>query len=637
MNALRRASVIVASFTLTSLAGAQTQQGARLIPLRDFFRNPQRTNYQVSPDGRYVSYTAPYESRLNIHVRTLRDSAARRVTSITDRDIRTYAWKGNDRLIFFKDNGGDENFHLYVADRSAARTVDLTPMPRVRVDLVDELPESDTDVLVQMNRRDSTVFDVYRVNVVTGDTVMIAKNPGAITQWVTDHRGRVRGGVTSDGVNSDFLFRDTDRDTFRVVVHATFKDTFVPLFFTFDDAEVYVLSNLARDKAAVVRFDPRTGLEREVLFEDPTYDADGMDYSRRRKVITTINYTTWKPQRKHVDAETRAVHELLDRRLPGQEARVIARSRDESVMIVRTFTDRSRGSHYLYEQSGGRLTKLSDVSPWLAERELAQMKPVSYTTRDGLTVHGYLTVPVGVPARNLPVVVNPHGGPWARDTWTFNPEVQFLANRGYAVFQPNYRGSTGYGKKFVEASFKQWGKAMQDDITDGVKYLIKEGIADSARIAIYGGSYGGYATLAGLTFSPELYAAGVDYVGVSNLFTFMNTIPPYWEPFREFLRQTVGDPVKDSALLHAASPVFHVDRIRAPLLVAQGAKDPRVNINESNQIVDALRKRGIDVQYIVKENEGHGFGNEENRFDLYSAMEQFLAKYIKPARPKVAM
>ena len=257
------------------------------------------------------------------------------------------------------------------------------------------------------------------------------------------------------------------------------------------------------------------------------------------------------------------------------------------------------------------------------------MKPISYTSRDGLTINGYLTLPKGVAAKNLPVVINPHGGPWARDAWRFNPEVQFLANRGYAVFQMNFRGSTGYGRKFWEASFKQWGKTMQDDVTDGVQWLIKEGVADPKRVAIYGGSYGGYTTLAGIAFTPDLYAAAVDYVGVSNLFTFMNTIPPYWKPFLDMFQEMVGDPVKDKDLLTATSPALHADKIKTPLFVAQGAKDPRVNIAESDQMVEALKKRGVTVEYMVKDNEGHGFRNEENRFEFYEAMEKFLSKHIK--------
>jgi dipeptidyl aminopeptidase/acylaminoacyl peptidase len=622
---------------LAFVAPALSAQAPKTIPVRDFFRNPAKAYFQVSQGGKYVSYTEPYQSRMNIMVRPVAAGEAKRITSITDRDIAAYGWKGDDRLFFFKDSAGNENFHLYVVDRAGTKMTDLTPMPKVRVDLVDELLDSPTDVLVQMNRRDSTVFDVYRVNVVTGDTTMVARNPGNITGWLADHHGRVRGALTTDGVNGTVLFRPTEADSFRVIARTTFKDTFTPLFFTFDDQALYASSNLGRDKTAIVLFDPATGREREVLFEHPEVDADGLEYSRKRHVLTTISYVDWKRQRKFVDPAAEALYTSLQRRLPGKEVFVTAMNRDEDVMIVRTLSDRSLGSYYLYERAGDRLTKLADRNPWLAEHQLAPMKPVSYKSRDGLTIHGYLTLPLGVAPKNLPVVVNPHGGPWARDQWGFNPEIQFLANRGYAVLQVNFRGSTGYGRKFYESSFKQWGRAMQDDVSDGVKWLIGQGIADSSRVAIYGGSYGGYATLAGLTFSPELYAAGVDYVGVSNLFTFMKTIPPYWKPYLESLYEMVGNPERDSVALAAASPVFHVDRIRAPLLVAQGAKDPRVNINESNQIVDALRKRGIDVQYIVKENEGHGFHNEENRFEFYEAMEGFLARHVKPARAKAVM
>jgi len=303
-------------------------------------------------------------------------------------------------------------------------------------------------------------------------------------------------------------------------------------------------------------------------------------------------------------------------------------SKDESKMLVYTNSDRYFGGYYLYDTKSDKFEKLADFKPWLKEENMAEMKPIRYQTRDGLTIQGYLTLPKGVKAKNLPVVINPHGGPWYRDSWGFNPEVQFLANRGYAVLQMNFRGSTGYGRQFWESSFKQWGRTMQNDITDGVKWLISQGIADATRVAIYGDSYGGYATLAGITLTPELYACAVDYVGVANMFTFMQTIPPYWEPLRQMFYEMVGDPVKDSLMLAEVSPAFHVDRIRCPLFVAQGANDPRVNINESNQIVESLKKMGVTVEYMVKDNEGHGFYNQENQFDFYRAMEKFLATHI---------
>src|SRR6202022_142297 len=324
------------------------------------------------------------------------------------------------------------------------------------------------------------------------------------------------------------------------------------------------------------------------------------------------------------------VYKTIQEKVPGYEFDLVSTDKNEDAFVVRAFTDRSRPVFYLYDSDSGELAKLADSAPWLKPDDLAEMKPIEYKSRDGLTINGYLTLPKGRTPKNLPVVVNPHGGPWGRDEWGFDPETQFLANRGFAVLQMNFRGSTGYGRKFWEASFKQWGKAMQDDVTDGVNWLISQGIADPKRVAIYGGSYGGYAVLAGITKAPDLYAAAVDYVGVSNLFTFMKTIPPYWKPMLDMFHEMVGDPEKDKQLFQENSPALNADKIKTPLFVAQGAKDPRVNINESNQIVDALKKRGIDVEYMVKENEGHGFHNEENRFAFYEAMEKFLEKYLSP-------
>jgi dipeptidyl aminopeptidase/acylaminoacyl peptidase len=466
------------------------------------------------------------------------------------------------------------------------------------------------------------------VNVMTGEMKLVAENPGDIVSWETDHTGAVRIAIRSDGVNNTLLYRDKEGDDFREVITTSFKEALAPLFFTFDNTAIYAASNLGRDRNAIVKYDVANNKELEVIFEHPEVDVAGLEFSRKRKVLTTVRYTTWKMQREFLDETTRTLFDRLTAKLPGFEIAIVDYTKDEQVFIVKTSSDRSMGAFYLYDFAQDTLDKLADVAQWLPTEQLSPMKPISYTTRDGLTIHGYLTLPVGKEAKNLPVVVNPHGGPWVRDEWRYNPEVQFLANRGYAVLQVNYRGSTGYGRKFWESSFKQWGKTMQDDVSDGVLWLIKEGIADPNRVAIYGGSYGGYCTLAGLTFSPELYACGIDYVGVSNLFTFMKTIPPYWTPFLESMYEMVGNPETDKELLTSASPVFHVDNIRAPLFVIQGAKDPRVNIEESNQIVEALRKRGIDVPYLVKENEGHGFRNEENRFEAYEAMESFLEKHV---------
>jgi dipeptidyl aminopeptidase/acylaminoacyl peptidase len=574
----------------------------------------------------------PYERRMNIMVQRVdalgTSEPARRITSETARDIGGYWWKNNDRIVYVKDFAGDENFHLFGVDKDGANSRDLTPFEGVKVDVIDDLEEIPDEILIGMNKRDPEIFDVYRLNITTGLLTMVAENPGNITRWLTDHKGEIRVAVATDGVNHTLLYRDHDKEPFREILTTNFKEQVDPLFFDFEDRHVYMVSNLNRDRAAIVRFDIARGVELEVLFEHPEVDVDGLSVSRKRKLLTTVSYTTWKLERHFLDETTREMFNDLMKQLPAYEISLVDHTKDEQHFVIRTYSDRSLGAFYLYDVLSKRLRKLNDISPWLSEDDLAPMKPITYQSRDGLTIHGYLTLPLGKRAEHLPVIVNPHGGPWVRDRWTYNPEVQFLANRGFAVLQVNYRGSTGYGRKFWEASFKQWGRAMQDDVTDGVQWLIAEGIADPKRVAIYGGSYGGYCTLAGVTFTPDLYRCAIDYVGVSNLITFMSTVPPYWKPYLESMYEMVGNPETEKEMLIAASPVFHVDKIKTPLMVIQGAKDPRVNINESNQIVDALRSRGIDVPYLVKENEGHGFRNEENRFEVYEAMEEFLQKHL---------
>jgi len=624
----------LAILLLACSTAPHTVSNAAQIPLKDFFRNPQQGRFSVSPDGKHLAMMMPWNNRMNVFVQDLDadrlpTGTPKQVTFVKDRDLAGYFWKGNRTLLYSRDFNGDENFHLFAVDLQSGQERDLTPTPKTRAELLDDLEDvSDTDVLVQSNARNPELFDVYRLNVVTGASKLVAKNPGKFTGWGTDHAGVVRIGVESDGLKTVVYTRKTEKDAFKPIVSFDYKSSFSPLLFTPDNRDLYASSNLGRDKSAIVLVDPATGKVKKTVYQRNDVDVDSLSYSQKRKVITAASFVTWKQQFHFFDSVAQNRYRKIEKLLPGYQIYYSSVDHDEDLFTVIATSDKTRGRYYLYDALKDRLTFLTDVSPWLDPSRLSDMKPIEYRSRDGLTIHGYLTVPRGKEAKNLPLVVNPHGGPWVRDEWGFNPEVQFLASRGYAVFQPNYRGSTGYGKKFFVRSFKQWGKKMQDDITDGVLWLEKKGIVDPKRVAIYGGSYGGYATLAGITFTPDLYACAVDYVGVSNLFTFMNTIPPYWKADLTKLHAMVGDPAKDQALLRAASPVFHVDRIKAPLFVAQGAQDPRVNINESNQIVDSLKKRGVEIEYMVKPNEGHGFHNEENRFDFYGAMETFLARYL---------
>jgi dipeptidyl aminopeptidase/acylaminoacyl peptidase len=623
-------------FLLTIVLGACKEKKAaqvRQIPLEDFFRNPEKSRYQISPDGKYFSFMAPYEKRMNIFVQEIGKDSSVRLTSETDRDIANYFWKNSTRIVFLKDNGGDENFKLYGVNVDGSNLKCFTDFPKVRTEIFDVMENFPNEMLIGLNKRNPEVFDPFRINIETGEMKQLAENPGNIQGWMMDHAGKLRAALAIvDGVNTQLLYREKEGDPFKPVLTTNFKESLSPMFFTFDNKNIYASSNLNRDKSVIVEFDIANGKEIKTLYENPDYDVTGLQYSKKRKVLTVADYESWKMEKFFFDEETKKVYDRVQQEVGILNINIPWATEAEDKFIVRTYSDRSLGAYYIYDKTADKLTKIADIGPWLKEDELAEMKPIQYTSRDGMTINGYLTLPVGYTmedAKDLPVIVNPHGGPWARDSWFLNPEIQFLANRGYAVLQMNFRGSTGYGKKFWESSFKQWGLTMQDDITDGVNWLIDKGIADKKKIAIYGGSYGGYATLQGLVKDPDLYAAGVDYVGVSNMFTFMNTIPPYWKPMLDMFYEMVGDPKKDSLALAAVSPALNAEKIKSPLFIAQGANDPRVNKAESDQMVEALKKRGITVEYMVKDNEGHGFHNEENRFDFYRAMEKFLGEHLK--------
>lgn len=607
----------------------------RQIPLENFFRNSERTGYQLSPDGSYISYMAPYKDRLNVFVRRVdeTDEHAIRITNETERSVAGYMWADNQRLLYMKDTAGDENYQLYGVHRDGSDDRAYTAFDGVRTSLIDDLEEQPGVVMIGMNKRNPEVFDPYRLNIETGELTLLAENPGNIQGWMTDHDGRLRVATAIvDGVNTQILYRDTEDEPFKPVLTTNFRDVVSFMEFTPDNKEVYAATNLHRDKTILVRMNPATCEELEVLYENERYDIASISYSRKRKKLLSVYCTGHKePVRHYFDAEEEQLRQRIKAHFPNQRYGIADTDKAEANYLIYVGGDRTRGSYWHYNALTDEAKKIADLAPWIKSDEMNAMHPVCYTTRDGLQIEAYLTLPDGLTpdtAKQLPVVVNPHGGPWARDCWGYSSEVQFLSNRGYAVFQMNFRGSTGYGRHFLEASYKQWGLKMQDDITDGVKWLIEQGIANPNRIAIYGGSYGGYATLAGLTFTPDLYACGIDYVGVSNLFTFMQTIPPYWRPMLEMMYEQVGHPEHDADQLAATSPALHADKIKVPLFVAQGANDPRVNKAESDQMVEALRQRGVVVEYMVKDNEGHGFHNQENRFDFYRAMERFLKAHL---------
>ena len=602
------------------------------LSMEDFFKNPEKSSFNISPNGLLIAYMKPWEEgnrMMNIYVKSIDSNDELRITDASERSIYGFFWMSDERIAYVQDKGGDENFRLYAVNIDGENEVNLTPFDNVQSQIIDDLEDNPDYMIVGLNIQNQQVHDAYRLDVNSGELTMLAKNPGNIISWMTDNDGVLRIATTSDGVNTSILYRENESQDFKNILTTNFKESVSPLFFTFDNKELYVSSNRGRDKSAIYTFNLETAKEDKLIFEHPEVDVYSLMRSKKRKVITGVSYTTDKTNRVFFDDSREVLQKKIEEKLPNVDIGISSFNKAETKAVVVSYSDKSRGTYYYYDLIKDDLLKLADLSPWLNEEDMASMTPISYQSRDGLTINGYLTLPVGSTGKNLPVVVNPHGGPWHRDSWGFNPEVQYLANQGYAVFQINFRGSTGYGREFWEISFKQWGKTMQDDITDGVNWLISEGIADPDRVAIYGASYGGYATLAGLTFTPDLYACGVDYVGVSNLFTFIETIPPYWELYRQMLYEMVGHPEIDKQLLTEGSPALNVEKIKAPLFIAQGANDPRVKKSESDQMVEALKNQGVDVPYMVKENEGHGFHNEENKFDFYRAMTEFLDKHLK--------
>ncbi len=611
-------------FVLATLVSCNMEKATKRIPIENFFNVPINTSYLVSPDGKYISYLKPDNNRIHIYVETLDGKTTTQLTCDSNRSIANYFWASNNEILYLK--GASENMEpgLFAVNIDGNNKRELLSFPNTKIRLISSGPLSDGQVLVSLNKRDSTVFDAYRLNMKTGNLSLLFQNPGNITKWYSDPTGKLRMAIASDGVNETLLYRDKESQDFRSVLTNNFKTSISPISFSADNSCIYALSNKNRDKMALVELDCVTGKEHRVIYSNPKVDVSEAIYSVNRDKLIYAGFETWKKERHYLDDTFKAIFKKLEKLLPNTEIVIASSDSLEKKFIVRTYTDRNPGSFYLYSIDDDKLVKLSDVNSSLKIENMAEMKPISYKTRDGLTVYGYLTLPRGMPPKNLPVVVMPHGGPDTRNSWGYNSEVQFLASRGYAVFQVNFRGSKGYGKDFWIAGFKEWGAKMQDDITDGVHWLIEQKIADPSRIGIYGFSFGGFSALHGLMSNPELYRCGASYSGFTNLFTYFKDIPPYFRPYLQMYYETVGNPETDADYFRAASPVFHTDKIKVPVLIAQGARDPRVNMNETHQFVKELKKKKVPVTYIFKEGEGHVFRNNENRLEFYRKLEIFL-------------
>ena len=611
-------------FLIAALGSCTMEKATKRIPIENFFNIPINTSYLISPDGKYISYLKPDNNRIHIYVETLDGKTTTQLTCDSNRSISNYFWASNDEILYLKGASEDKEPGLFAVKIDGNNKRELLSFPNTKIRLISSGPVSNGQVLVSMNKRDSTVFDAYRLNIQTGKLSMLLQNPGNITKWYSDPAGKLRMAIASDGVNETLLYRDKESQNFRGVLTNNFKTSITPIAFSADNSCIYALSNKNRDKMALVELDCLSGNEHRVIYSNPQVDVSEAIYSVNKGKLIYAGFETWKKERYYLDDSFKATFKKLEKLLPNTEIVLASSDSSEKKFIVRTYTDRNPGSFYLYSIEDDKLVKLSDVNSSLKVENMAEMKPISYKTRDGLTVNGYLTLPRSMPSKNLPVVVMPHGGPDSRNSWGYNPEVQFLASRGYAVFQVNFRGTKGYGKDFWIAGFKEWGGKMQDDITDGVQWLISQNIADPSRIAIYGFSFGGFSALHGLMSMPQLYKCGASYSGFTNLFTYFKDIPPYFRPYLQMYYETVGNPETDADYFRAVSPVFHTDKIKVPVLIAQGARDPRVNINETKQFVKELKKKKVPVTYIFKEGEGHVFKNNENRLEFYKKLEIFL-------------
>jgi dipeptidyl aminopeptidase/acylaminoacyl peptidase len=628
----------------TSMVFAKPEQASGPAPLIDrdlIFGNPEIAAAQLSPDGKYIAFLKPWKDTRNIYVKAVGEpfSAARLLTTEAKRPVAGYFWTRDGRYILYvKDNDGDENYNIFAVDPSAKPAAgadappsrDLTGLKGVRVELF-EVPKSDPDVVyIGLNDRDKSWHDLYRLKISTGTKELMRKNTERVTSWVFDLKGELRM-ATRSAENGDTEMLRVDAEGFTKVYSCTVFESCGPLQFQPGNQRIYMETNKGTDLVSLVLFDPQTG-KTETVESDPLGKVDfgGALFSEKTDELVETWYTADRVKDYYKDKAFGDDVHWIEKKFPGREIKVVSRTRDEQLWLVSATSDTEPGETLLFDRKTRTLTPQFTVREKLPRADLAQMKSVTYKSSDGLEIPAYLTLPKGVAAKNLPTLIVPHGGPWARDEWGYNPLAQFFANRGYAVLMPNFRGSTGYGRKFLDAGNLQWGRKMQDDITWGVKYLVAEGIADPKRVGILGGSYGGYATLAGVTVTPDLYSAAVDIVGPSNLITLLDSIPPYWEFIRKIFYVRMGDPntPEGKAQLLDQSPLTHAEKIKTPLLVAQGANDPRVNRREAEQIVIALRDRGFPVEYILAPDEGHGFARPINNLALFMASEKFLALHL---------
>ena len=619
---------------------ASLDQGNYKYSVEDYFARPKARSFQFSPNGKYLSYREKDENSKNhVYVKEIASDKVTRVIVEKEELIRGYGWANNERLVYVMDKGGNEDYHLFAANIDGTDQKELTPYDGVQVNILEGLKEDVNHMIISMNKNNKQIFEPYKINILTGEIKQLFKNEDAanpIAGYSFDKDGNLRGyGKIRDGVNIDFYYAKED-GKYEIIKKMNWKDTFSILnydYATDNPHDAYVVSNLETDKSQIYLYDLKADKVIKKVFSNDKYDVSNLSLSRKRGY--ELDYFSYQGEKRVVIPVSdyyKKLHTRITKEFPDHQYSITGRTDEEDKYLIFFQSDKLYGVYYSYDAIKDEFKLLYNLMPQLKENDMAEMRPITFKSRDGLTIHGYITLPKdAIQGKKVPLVVNPHGGPQGiRDSWGFNPESQLFASRGYATLQVNFRISGGYGREFLETGFKQIGRKAMDDVEDGLQYVIDQGWVDKDRVAIYGGSHGGYAVLRGLTKTPDLYACGVDYVGVSNIFTFMKTIPPYWKPYLKIIKEIWYDEdvAEEKAIMEEVSPVYQIDKIKKPLFVVQGANDPRVNIDESDQIVKALRDKGFDVPYMVKYDEGHGFAKEENSVAMYKAMMGFYAKHI---------
>ena len=633
----------MAMFAVLVVPSAMAEQ----LPLEAFFKKPQFAAFQLSPNGKELAALAPVNGRMNVVIVDLATRQPRAVTGVSEQDVSGFLWANNERILFFMDKDGSESFGIFAinTDRSMLRTLVEPLEAQIKggksvirfTEVLDTLDDEPEYVLVSSNDRRASNPDVYKMNIMNGRKTLVQRNPGNIVGWFTDWDGNVVGAGYQDELEVGFLrLANPKEDQWETIIKGRYDEAlFTPVAVTGDPDVGYVMSNLTpdgqtRDKAGLYRYNFKTRQFGELIYEHPDIDCCNVVQTKKKRDMIGVAYAVGVPEIVYLDERWKGIMDSINAALPDTINTMSSVDDEETIGVVVATSSVQPPRYYLYDFGKNTLEWLADSRPWVNPADMAEIKPITFESRDGMTMHGYLTVPKGSDGKNLPMIMHPHGGPWARDGWGYNPEVQFLANRGYAVLQVNFRGSTGFGMQHLNSSKKQWGQAMQNDVTDGVKWAIEQGVADANRICIYGGSYGGYATMAGLAYTPELYKCGVNYVGVTDLPLLFETAPDSWASGEEQMAEMVGDPDTEQEFLEEWSPSNHASRIRAPVFMAYGLQDPRVNIRHARVMEDALQENKVSYELMIKKDEGHGFQKQENIYDFYGRMETFLAENLNP-------